>query len=31
MEGLVIDKGVIFVDLKGILELFVKKMFGDKV
>ena len=31
MEGLVIGKGVTFADLKGTLELFAKKMFGDKV
>lgn len=31
MEGLVIDKGVTFADLKGTLDLFVKKMFGDKM
>lgn len=31
MEGLVIDKGVTFADLKGTLELFAKKMFGNKV
>ncbi len=31
MEGLVIDKGVTFADLKGTLELFAKKMFGDKI
>ena len=31
MEGLVIDKGVTFADLKGTLELFAKKMFGDTV
>ena len=31
MEGLVIDKGVTFADLKGTLELFVKKMFGENV
>lgn len=31
MEGLVVDKGITFADLKGTLELFVKKMFGDKV
>ena len=31
MEGLVIDKGVTFADLKGTLELFAKKRFGDKV
>lgn len=29
MEGLVIDKGITFADLKGTLELFVKKMFGE--
>lgn len=31
MEGLVIDKGVTFADLKGTLELFAKKMFGENV
>ncbi|MBU5456178.1 phenylalanine--tRNA ligase subunit alpha [Caproiciproducens sp. MSJ-32] len=31
MEGLVIDKGVTFADLKGTLELFARKMFGDSV
>ena len=31
MEGLVIDKGITFADLKGTLELFAKKMFGDNV
>lgn len=31
MEGLVIDKGVTFADLKGTLDLFVKKMFGEKM
>ncbi|MBM7870071.1 phenylalanyl-tRNA synthetase alpha chain [Clostridium pascui] len=31
MEGLVIDKGITFADLKGTLDLFAKKMFGDKV
>ncbi|CUN55684.1 phenylalanine--tRNA ligase subunit alpha [Clostridium perfringens] len=31
MEGLVIDKDITFADLKGTLELFAKKMFGDKV
>ncbi|PRR82898.1 phenylalanine--tRNA ligase subunit alpha [Clostridium vincentii] len=31
MEGLVVDKGVTFADLKGTLELFAKKMLGDKV
>lgn len=29
VEGLVIDKGITFADLKGTLELFTKKMFGD--
>nr|WP_138205162.1 phenylalanine--tRNA ligase subunit alpha [Haloimpatiens lingqiaonensis] len=31
IEGLVIDKGITFADLKGTLETFVKKMFGDKM
>lgn len=31
VEGLVIDKGITFADLKGTLETFVKKMFGDKM
>lgn len=31
MEGLVIDKNITFADLKGTLELFAKKMFGDTV
>lgn len=31
IEGLVIDKGITFADLKGTLEMFVKKMFGDKM
>ncbi|GAA0718337.1 phenylalanine--tRNA ligase subunit alpha [Clostridium malenominatum] len=31
MEGLVVDKGITFADLKGTLEMFAKKMFGDKV
>ncbi len=30
IEGLVVDKGVSLADLKGTLELFVKKMFGEK-
>lgn len=30
IEGLVIDKGISIADLKGTLELFVKKMFGEK-
>ncbi len=29
-EGLVIDKGVTMGDLKGVLELFAKRMFGEK-
>lgn len=29
IEGLVIDKGVTFADLKGTLEIFAKKMFGE--
>lgn len=29
-EGLVIDKNVTLADLKGTLELFAKKMFGEK-
>ncbi|OFI06144.1 phenylalanine--tRNA ligase alpha subunit [Clostridium acetireducens DSM 10703] len=31
MEGLVVDKGITFADLKGTLELFAKKMFGDSI
>ncbi|MGL5634510.1 MAG: phenylalanine--tRNA ligase subunit alpha [Sarcina sp.] len=31
MEGLVVDKGITFADLKGTLELFAHKMFGDKI
>ncbi|OPJ59061.1 phenylalanine--tRNA ligase subunit alpha [Clostridium oryzae] len=31
MEGLVVDKGITFADLKGTLEMFAKKMFGDDV
>lgn len=31
MEGLVVDKDITFADLKGTLELFARKMFGDKV
>jgi len=30
IEGLVVGKGVSLADLKGTLELFVKKMFGEK-
>lgn len=28
LEGLVVDKGITFADLKGMLELFAKNMFG---
>lgn len=31
MEGLVVDKGITFADLKGTLEMFAKKMFGENV
>ncbi|MFX0548052.1 phenylalanine--tRNA ligase subunit alpha [Hathewaya histolytica] len=31
IEGLVIDKGITFADLKGTLELFTKKMFGENM
>ncbi|MCM8711971.1 phenylalanine--tRNA ligase subunit alpha [Clostridium sp. SYSU_GA19001] len=31
MEGLVVDKGITFADLKGTLDLFAKRMFGEKV
>ena len=30
VEGLVVDKGITMGDLKGILELFAKQMFGEK-
>ncbi len=30
IEGLVVDEGVTFSDLKGTLELFVKKLYGDE-
>ena len=29
MEGLVVDKGITMGDLKGMLEMFAKRMFGD--
>ena len=29
-EGLVVDKGITMGDLKGVLELFAKKVFGEK-
>lgn len=31
VEGLVIDKGISFADLKGTLDLFAKEMFGSSV
>lgn len=31
VEGLVVDKGISFSDLKGTLEMFVHEMFGDSV
>ena len=31
IEGLVVDKGITFADLKGTLEAFTKKMFGEKM
>jgi phenylalanyl-tRNA synthetase alpha chain len=31
MEGLVVDKGITFADLKGTLDLFAKRLYGDKV
>jgi phenylalanyl-tRNA synthetase alpha chain len=31
MEGLVVDKGITFADLKGTLEQYAKKMFGEDV
>ena len=31
MEGLVVDRGITLCDLKGMLELFVKKIFGQSV
>ncbi len=30
VEGLVVDKGITMGDLKGVLELFAKKMFGEE-
>lgn len=29
IEGLVVDKGVTFADLKGTLEIFVKRLYGE--
>jgi phenylalanyl-tRNA synthetase alpha chain len=31
LEGLVVDKGITFADLKGTLSLFAKRMFGEEV
>lgn len=31
MEGLVIDKGITMADLKGTLDMFAKKLFGENV
>lgn len=31
MEGLVIDKGITMADLKGTLDMFAKKLFGDNI
>ena len=31
LEGLVVDKGITMGDLKGTLELFMKKLYGDDV
>ena len=31
IEGLVVDKGITMGDLKGTLEVFVKKLYGDSV
>lgn len=31
VEGLVVDKGITFADMKGTLEMYIKKMFGDNV
>ena len=31
IEGMVIDEGITFADLKGTLEVFAKKLFGDNV
>lgn len=30
IEGLAVDKGITFADLKGVLHMFVLKMFGEK-
>lgn len=31
IEGLVVDKGITFGDLKGTLEMFIQKMFGEEM
>lgn len=31
MEGLVVDKGITLCDLQGLLDVFVKKIFGEEV
>jgi len=31
IEGLIVDKGVTFADLKGVLEIFVKAVFGQGI
>ena len=31
VEGLVVDKGITFADMKGTLEMYIKKMFGENV
>jgi phenylalanyl-tRNA synthetase alpha chain len=31
IEGLVVDKGITFADLKGTLEMFTKKLYGENV
>jgi len=30
VEGLLVDKGITFADLKGVLTAFVRQMFGEK-
>jgi phenylalanyl-tRNA synthetase alpha chain len=30
MEGLVVDKGITLCDLKGMLDVFVKRIFGEE-
>lgn len=31
IEGLVVDKGITFSDLKGTLEMFIKKLYGEDI